>query len=169
MSLDVRIDGGAELKKLAAQIKASGDKGLGREMAAGLRKVARPVQASIREEYAGLPASGGYQALFSKSLRFRTESRAASRTASFRLTTFADGTAQRRDIDALEGGRLRHPVYGRSRRLKVGPYAGNSLANPWAVTRVKGDFHKRGTDKAADSAEKEMLVVLREFSAKLIK
>lgn len=165
MALDVQILGAAELKRLAAQIRTTGDKGLGREMAAGLRKTTAPVQKAIRSEYGGLPQRGGYAGVFSKSLRFRTALRTASRQASFRLTTFADGKGERRDIDRLEKGELRHPVYGRSRDGR----RGERLANPWAVTKVRGKFHERGTDSAADLAEKEMSIVLREFSARLIR
>lgn len=156
MSLDVQILGGGQLRELADRINASSQRGLGREMASGLRKASQPVQRSIAEEYEGLPSSGGYKALFSRSLRFRTQLRTGARQASFRLTTFADGTRQRRDIDALEGGELRHPVHGRRARR-------------WTVTRVRGGFHRRGTDDAADQAEKEMSIVLRDFAAKLIK
>lgn len=164
MALDVEIVGAAELKRIATQIKAAGDKGLGRELGRALKKAAAPVERSIREEYQGLPKKGGYAGLFSKSLRFRTTLRTAQRSASFRLLTFADGTHERRDINKLERGELRHPVYGRSRAGRKG----ERLANPWAVTSVRGDFHKRGTDHAADEAEKNMGEVVTEFADRLL-
>ncbi len=92
----------------------------------------------------------------------------AARTASLSLTTFADGTRERRDIKRLEAGVLRHPVYGRRRVRTAGNRAGNVLANPWATTTVKGDFHKRGTDRALDMAHREMTKVRDDFAAKLI-
>lgn len=155
MSLDVQILGGAELRALARQISAAGDKGLGAEMGRALKRASTPVQRSIREEYGDLPHRGGYAPLFSKSLRFRTSLRAGGRSASFRLTTFADGARERRDIRSLEGGALRHPVYGRRRN--------------WKTTRVRGGYHQRGTDHAADEVQEQMSTVLREFAAKLIK
>jgi hypothetical protein len=163
--IEARVSGSAELKKLADQIRVSGDKGLGPKMAQALKRASQPVQRSIRGEYGTLPSRGGYSGLFSKSLRFRTTLRSEVRKASFRMLTFADGTHQRRDILALERGSLRHPVYGRSR----GGRKGERLANPWAVTRVKGDFHKRGTDHAAEEAEKEMSRVIDQFTQDLIK
>lgn len=165
MALDVEIVGGDLLRQVAAKIKAEGAKGLGKEMGAGLRKASAPVQREIRKEYGSLPAGGGYAAEFSKSLRFRTNLRAGGRQASFRLTTFADGRGERRDIDRLERGELRHPVYGRSR---PGRRKGARISNPWAATRVKGRFHERGTDSAADEAEREMSKVLGEFASRLI-
>lgn len=165
MALDVEILGSAELKRLAAQIKATGDKGLGTELGKAMREAGKPVERSIRAEYKGLPASGGYAGVFSKSLRFRTSLRTAARSASFRLLTFADGTHERRDINKLEAGQLRHPVFGRSRAGRKG----ERIANPWAVTTVRGGFHKRGTDHAADEAEKQMDSVVADFAEKLIK
>lgn len=164
MALDVQIIGSAELKRLAAQIQASSDKGLGPALGRAMREAAKPVERSIRAEYKGLPASGGYAGAFSKSLRFRTSLRTTARSGSFRLLTFADGTHERRDINRLEKGELRHPVFGRSRPGRKG----ERLANPWAVTRVRGDFHKRGTDNAADEAEKAMSEVVSDFADKLI-
>lgn len=163
------IAGAAQLRRVAAAIRAEGDKGLGKQMGEALRRAARPVQASVRTEYAKLPVKGGYAAEFSKSLRFRTALKAGARVAAFRLLTFADGTSERRDIQALEGGKLRHPVYGRSRKLRRGKRAGTIVANPWAVTTVRGGFHRRGTDDAADAAEREMTKVLDEFASRLAK
>jgi hypothetical protein len=166
--LDVRIEGSAGLKRLAAQIRATGDKGLGRQMADGLKRASQPVETSIRTEFAKLPSKGGYSGVFSKSLRFRTTLRSETRSASFRLLTFADGTHERRDIKAIEGGRLRHPVFGRSGRIKKGVRAGTIFPKPWAVTTVKGGYHQRGTNNAADEAEREMSKVLDEFASRLI-
>lgn len=168
MGLDVSISGSAELKRLAAQISARGDAGMSRQMAAGLKKASDPVQRSIRSEYTKLPSRGGYSALFSKSLRFRTNLRSGGRQASFRLLTFADGTHERRDIKALEGGTLRHPVFGRSSRVKKGVKAGTIIPHGWSVTTVKGGYHRRGTEHAAEDAEREMAKVLDEFASRLI-
>lgn len=164
--VSVRINGSLELRRVADGIRVKGDKGLGKEMAAGLRKVAKPVQSAIRESAkATMPKKGGYSAAFSKSLRFRTELRNAKRDAFFRVTTFADGTAQRRDIDALEAGNLRHPVFGRYRRRKgVG-----RVPNPWAVTKIQAGFHARGIKDAADQAEREMKDVIGDFAERLAK
>jgi len=162
--LDARILGADQLKRLAAHVRATDAKGLGKEMGAGLRRAAKPIQRSIRQEYTKLPARGGYVAAWSKSLRFRTNLRTAGRQASFRVLTFADGTHERRDIDAVEAGRLRHPVYGRTRAGR----SGRRTSNPWAVTRIAGGYHKRGTDDAADQAEAEMVKVIADLSQRII-
>lgn len=166
--LEARILGAEQFRMLAAKVRAEDTKGLGRAMGAGLKKAVQPVERSIRAEYGKLPTSGGYASAFSRSLRFRTNLRTAARSASFRLTTFADGTHERRDIDAVEAGRLRHPVYGRSRRIRSGRRAGTMISNPWAVTRIVGGYHKRGTDDAIDQAERQMSAVLADLSKRIV-
>ncbi|BCJ45314.1 hypothetical protein GCM10010168_85830 [Actinoplanes ianthinogenes] len=164
MDLDLKIRGDRRLREVAAQIKAIGDKGLGREMAAGLRKATEPIKKGIRTSAEQtMPASGGYSALLSKSLRWRVNVRPGARIANVTLTTTADGTKEKRDLGRLEAGELRHPVWGRSRKLK----SGKRKSNPWATTTIRAGFHKRGTDKAADVAEKEMAEVLDGLAAKL--
>lgn len=166
--LEVRIDGSAALRGLAQQMRDRGERSLAREMSSALARASTPVQLSIREEADKvMPSSGGYRSLLSRSLKFRTARRLGAQSASFRLMTFADGTKQRRDIKALENGVLRHPVFGRSRRLKRGKRAGTIIANPWAVTSIRSGFHQRGTDGAAAEAEKAMLDVLDDFAARL--
>ncbi len=164
--VSVQINGSAQLRRVADGIRATGDRGLGKEMSSGLRKVAKPVQTSIRASAdETMPSGGGYQAAFAKSLRFRTDLRNARRDAFFKLTTFADGKAERRDIGSLNRGKLRHPVYGRSRPKR----GGGRQPNPWAVTSIKPGFHDRGTAAAADLAEKEMSTVLDDLASRLAK
>ena len=166
MSLTAQIQGIAQVRRLAAAVKATGDKGLGREMSAALRKTAKPIEVSVRREAdAAMPASGGYQALLSKSLRFRASARSGTRTATLKLKTFADGTNERRDIRALEKGQLRHPVYGRSRTVR----GRGRVPNPWAVTVIRAGFHRRGTENAGDEAARELGKVLDDFAARLAK
>lgn len=151
--LEVRIAAG-EISKLAAQIRTSGQKDLAKELGAALDKVVPPVQAAIRESAAETMPSGYVWAL-TRSLQWRNTRRAGSQRASLRLVTYADGKSEKRDIGALEDGRLRHPLYGRR-------------AATWYVTRIRPGFHKRGTDKAADQVVEQLDLVVREFTQKLI-
>jgi hypothetical protein len=116
MAIDVRVEGAAELRRVAAQIRAEGNKPLAREMGRALARASDPLKTGIRESAAGtMPREGGYAAAFDKSLRFKAQQRGDGATASYTLVTYADGTSERRDIRALEAGNLRHPVFGRSR------------------------------------------------------
>jgi len=165
MAPEIRIEGAATLHKVAAQMRAEGRKDLSRTMGAALSKAADPVKLSIRTEAEQtMPKSGGYSGLFSKSLRFRLDRRNGSQQARAQLITYADGTSERRDIGSLERGRLRHPVYGRGRRLK----SGSHKANPWAVTSIRPGFHKRGTAHAMDEAQKQLGKVITDYAERLV-
>jgi len=165
MSLTAEIQGRAQLRRLAAAVKATGDKGLGKEMSAALRKATKPIEAAIRSEAeAVMPSQGGYRGVLSKSLKVRVSQRIGSRRAALELKTFATGTKERRDIGALNKGVLRHPVYGRSRPTRFG-----RQTNPWSVTRIRPDFHGRGTARAADDAQRELGKVMDDFAARLAK
>lgn len=153
MALEVRIQGKAGLEALAAQMRTEGRKDLAKEMDRALLKVSGPVQRAIRSEAKGAMPSG-YEATFSKSLRFRNNRRTGGQRAVLSLVTFADGKAERRDIVALEKGELRHPHYGNRER--------------WYVTKISAGFHRRGTDQAMDEAVDQLDVVVRDFSQRLI-
>lgn len=163
------LTGGMQLRLVAANIRAAGNKGLGKEMAAALRKATKPIQRSIKDELvAAMPTSGGYQAIVSKSVRFRAQVRAGWKDGSVRLTTDIKGKSERRDIRRLNRGELRHPVYGRSRNV----YAGGKrrrVPNPWATTKVTGKFFERGTANAADECERQLMSIVDSFAARLLK
>lgn len=164
--LGVQMGGAAHLRRVAVGIRATGDRGLGQQMGRALARSTKPVQRAIAAE-AGevLPRAGGYQGVFSKSLRHKTSQRTSARNSSLTLITYADGTGERRDIQSLEKGALRHPVFGRSRTVR----GRGRVPNPWTVTRIRSGFHKRGTDKAADEAVRELATVLDDFASRLAK
>lgn len=166
MTLEVRIEGAATLKRVAAKMRAEGNKDLSRDMGRALGKAADPIRNAIRESAAQtMPRSGGYDAAFDASLRFRVQRRESANTASLNLVTYADGTKERRDIRALEAGNLRHPIYGRSR---AGGRKGERFANPWSVTKIRAGFHKRGTDGAMDETQKAANTVIQDYAHRLI-
>ncbi len=163
--LEVRIDGAASFKKLAAQMRAEGDKDLSRQMGKALAKAAEPVKASIRAEAEKvMPSQGGYRELLTGSLKHRLSRRTGGQRAQLIVTTYAEGQKEKRDVVALNRGNLRHPVFGRSR----GGRRGERLANPWAVTRIRSGFHDRGTDNAMDQAQEALLDVVEEYAARLV-
>jgi len=155
--LEARIDGAAALKRFASQLKDEGNKGLGQQMSRALSKAVEPVRKSIDASAAAtMPARGGYASLLSKSLRHRISRRNGGRTAQVLLTTYADGTKERRDLRGLEDGKLRHPVFRRRGR-----------SAPWAVTSIRPGFHRRGTDGAMEKAQDALLEVIEEYAGRL--
>jgi hypothetical protein len=154
MGLEVSITGAATFSKVAAQIRAEGNKDLSRAMGRALEKVTRPVTQSITAE-AGRAMPSGYRSLLTGSLRHRASRRNAGQQAQLIIRTYADGKKERRDLPSLEEGELRHPLFGRK---KV-----------WYVTSITPGFHRRGTELAADEAESAMNKVVQDFAARLIK
>lgn len=163
MGVTIRVDGIDRLAKLSSRIRAEGDKGLGRQMGRALDKVVEPLKRSI-DASAGRTMPSGYRGVLTRSLKHRRSIRATAREASLRLATFAEGRKERRNLPALEAGELRHPVYGRVRPTRKGP-----KANPWATTRIRPGFHRRGVEKAAGQVEKELQPVLDDFADRLMK
>lgn len=155
MSLEVRVNGAATLRRVAAQMRTEGDKDLSRAMSRALSKATDPLRDKIRESAAETMPSG-YKALFTKSLRFRLQQRGGGQSASVSLATYADGKGERRDIGSLEGGRLRHPVFGRRH-------------HSWAITSIRAGFHKRATENAMDDADEALSEVVQDYAQRLIK
>jgi hypothetical protein len=163
MGLDFQVDGQAQLRKLAAHIRATGNKGLGREFARALEKAVEPVKKSIVAS-AEQTMPSGYRETLTRSLKHRRTTRASARQASVRLATYGDGKSERRDLPALNKGTLRHPVFGRSRPTRKG-----RKSNPWAVTSIRAGFHDRAIEDAGDKAEQALRGVLDDFAERLAK
>lgn len=153
--IDARVLGAKQLREVARHIRNEGDKGLGRQFGKALEKTVEPVKKSIAES-AGRTMPSGYAPTLTRSLEHRRSTRSDTRKASVFLATYADGRKERRDLPALEAGNLRHPVFGRSK-------------SPWVQQRIRAGFHERGTEKAGDEAEKQILAVVDDFVQRLAK
>lgn len=152
--LSVDISGQAELRKLASNIRDSGNKGLGREFAKALERVVDPIKQAISDEAAETMPSG-YKDVLTRSLKHRRTTRSSAREATVRLATHGDGKVERRDLPTLNKGRLRHPLFGRRRT--------------WYVTGIRPGFHDRAVEKAGPEAEKALLQVVDDYTARLTK
>lgn len=152
--MDLRIAGQAELRRIAAHIRATGDKGLGREFAKALEKAIEPVKQAIVEEAAETMPSG-YVETLTRSLKHRRTTRSAAREATVRLATHGEGKVERRDLPSLNKGVLRHPLFGRRRK--------------WYVTKIRPGFHDRAIERAGPAAEKAVLAVIDDFTDRLAK
>jgi hypothetical protein len=77
MGVDIRIGGVAEILKLSAHIKATGDKGLGRQMAKAVNEAIEPVKAAIAAS-AEETMPSGYKETLTASLRHRKSQRSSA-------------------------------------------------------------------------------------------
>lgn len=152
--MDFRIAGQAELRRVAGQIRAEGDRGLAREFAKALEKAVEPVKAAIvasAEE--AMPS--GYKETLTRSLKHRRTTRTAAREATVRLATHGEGKVERRDLSSLNKGILRHPLFGRRSR--------------WYVTKIEPGFYDRAVERAGPAAEKAILAVVDDYAERLAK
>jgi hypothetical protein len=160
--IDARITGAQQLRAVAVHIRTTGDKGLGRQFGTALGKALDPVTKAI-DASAEETMPSGYAPTLTRSLKHRRSTRTDARQATVVLATYADGKKERRDLPALEAGRLKHPVFGRFRRTR----RGDLKPNPWVSQRIRPGFHERGTETAGDEAEKQILAVVDDFTQRL--
>lgn len=142
--------------------------GMGKDLGKGLRKAAKPLRPAIQTQAAArLPKRGGYAAGMSKSVRARTTVREDRLSALISVTIYSAGRKERRDIVKVDAGTLRHPVFGRSRRLRRGVRAGTRIPNPWAVTSVPVGFVSDPIDEVGPRVVKAGRAVVDDFINKL--
>lgn len=149
------IAGVTELGVVARQARLAGGKILP-AMRRDLGKLGPVAKAHVEDEIeAKMPRRGGYAALLTRAIRVRVRTDTGFTTAGVTIRTYADGQQQRRDIPALNKGRLRHPVHGHRRRS-------------WVTQRVEPGFWDDAMDSTSDDAHTRVRRVLDD-TIKLLK
>lgn len=104
------VTGAAELANLSRALKAAGRNDLRKELLRGIRQATAPAKRTIPESArATLPRRGGLNETVAAGLK--VTSRASLSGSEARVRVVATDPP-RHDIEALNLGRLRHPVYG---------------------------------------------------------
>lgn len=147
MSLSVSFRGSQKLDALAHRLEAAGRSDLEEELDAELRKPARRLRSAV---YASVPPHMpvGYETPLATSLRFRDDVRTGGSGGRVRVAM-----SSRRDIAALEEGRLRHPVYGNQ--------------NVWVVQRIRPGFWSEPTERVMGEVQDGMIAALDRVAAKI--
>lgn len=158
--MDLRILGAREFFLLAADCRDAARKDLERELRDALGRSVKPMSGAIKTA-AGrvMPTAGGYRQTLVPALKLTP--RAASSTG-IRLTVSAKGKTDLRDVRRLDRGELRHPVFGRYRRVR-----GRRLENPWATTRIRPGFVTRTFDRQAGQVIEELGAAVEAVADKL--
>lgn len=161
--------GGDELRALALALKRAGDKPMGQRLRRQLTAATGDFEQQAKDAFiAAMPSRGGYAGVLGRAFRVRISVRASSSDARVTAIGYADGRKERRDLPRLESGVLRHPVFGRSRRLTAGPRAGTAIRNPWATTKVQPGAWQRTVDDTGQRVHERMLAVLDEISSEVM-
>ena len=101
------VSGAEDLGVLAKRLKEVGDKELKKELLRGIRLGTKGTHAKIRESaLENLPSSGGLNALIAKS-KISTKTRMSGRWTGINIKA-----TDRHEVDAINRGFVRHPVYG---------------------------------------------------------
>ncbi|MGN9802068.1 hypothetical protein [Micromonospora sp. L32] len=136
------------------RLRETGNEGLGKGMAAGLRLAAAPLKPAVLAEVPRTMPSG-YAPVLSRSLQFRTTVRAFKHVARATWRVYGDGRRERRDVPALNRGVLKHPTFGRR--------------NQWVAQSVRRGFVDRPADRLAPAVRREMNVVIDKVAEKILK
>jgi len=150
----VTVSGDATCRAFAAACEKAAGPDFGKHMNHGLMQAGEDIgQAVVTASPIYMPS--GYEGVFLSRVRAKSELiRAPGRGVT--VTVYAGSTKGRRDVRRLEEGQLRHPVYGRYRRLKNGAL----YKNPWRVTRIRTGFFSEPVHFAAPRAFKRLDVAL---------
>lgn len=129
--MKVGVQGTNDLYKLAAALREAGERKLAARLDKGIHKSAKVIEDKVHKSTDRFMPKG-FEREFARSL---TSKRSVSmvRGRSISITFTAMGKKRPRELTAMEQGRLRHPVYGRYRRLKDG----SRMRNPWVTQRIK--------------------------------
>lgn len=140
--MHVTVTGDAAFKRFSVQLDLAA-KGLEHEMDRALLEAGEDVTAGIRVG-TDIYMPSGYEERFRMSLRTDVEQDKPRRKVS--VVAWARGRNSRRDVERLDKGILRHPVFGRTRELTAGGKNRKNVikgkyVNPWAVTTIRPGFY----------------------------
>ena len=120
MPVKVSVVGHHKLGRVARAARDAEDVDAAQQLRRAMTAGAKPLQKAVKDNVGNyMPRSGGYAATLKKALRLNTKQNHSGRSAGIRIVCRAVGAKRHRDVRALEGGRLRHPVFGRRDRKWV--------------------------------------------------
>jgi hypothetical protein len=159
-----QVSGQKDLYRLAHNLHEAGQKNLKRQLDKASRQagneIAREVQQHTKDY---IPAN--FERRFDTAFVTEVQVRLV---ASRRITIvfYARGKTQRRDIRAINAGRLRKPVFGRTRRLTAGGIhvppenrsriVGDRYTNPWVVQNIRPGLVDEPATRAVPKARKKI-------------
>ena len=148
--MEVEVRGDVEkLRALSRRLKAQGEKGLTKELRSGISRAAKPLQADVR---AGIPQylPSGYAPVLQGALRLRT----SITQSGVRITAAGKGKRRPREVRRMDGGVLRHPVFGRYR-------------DPWVNQAVRPGFFRAPIQAGAPQVRTQIKQVIDAVATKL--
>lgn len=137
--------GPAELRRAAADLRKAHRTDITRKTVAAIQRALTPVAAAIRAEVpVKMPAT--YAEVLSAALHVDKQVR-ATRNPTVSLKVWAMGKVIERDVEALDDGRLRHPVFGNRKVWRNTMRPPGLVSQPWSEAE---DDIVRAVDDALD-------------------
>ena len=150
--MSVRVTGSVQLHQIMERLKETGNEGLGKGMAAGLRLAASQLKPAVLAEVPkAMPP--GYAPVLSRSLQFRTTVRDFKHVARVTWRVYGDGRREKRDVPSLNRGTLRHPLFGNRQW--------------WVDQRVRRGFVDRPADRLGPEVRRQMQMVIDQVADKI--
>jgi hypothetical protein len=147
--VDIRVQGADKFGKLAKALKQAGDKELQKELYSAINRATKPMRAEAKKSAEqNLPKTGGLNSRVART-RMSTRRR-AGRDPGVRIV--AKGMDQ---LELMDQGRVRHPVYGNRARWVNQP-----------IPDAKGWFTKP-MEEGAEEVRRELLTAIDEVAKKL--
>lgn len=132
----VHTSGARDAVKLAYALHEAADTGLERELNRGSRQAVKEIIDEVKDNPAAYIPQG-FEAEFAASLHARASIRLLQ-NRTIEAVFWAMGQTHRRKIEEMDAGVLRHPVRGRTRRLKRHwIHKATTMLNPWVDQPIR--------------------------------
>jgi hypothetical protein len=156
--VDVQVRGGDRFRVVARRLRTAADrKDLVRELRKGILDAVPALKDAVRADApAYLPDR--YAAELVPTLRMTTATTTSGDQVTVRISTTAKGAGGNpRQVGDLEAGRLKHPVFGRSRALRRhAVHRATSRLNPWVTQAVKPHFVTEPMEAARPAVRRQV-------------
>lgn len=144
MVTEIRVTGAEQLRALGADLRAAGDvgKGLRRELLASMRAAGRPLAEKVRQSARdNLPKRGGLNEWVADS-KISPRNSLTGKRVGMRIVA----TKGKHDLEDIDKGSVRHPVFGNRRR--------------WAEQSVPSGFFTQPLEESAPEVQAALLVAM---------
>lgn len=141
-----------ELEALARRLKEVGDNELRKKLLRDIRAEAKPLTESIKRDIPDyLPHRGGAADAIQSTMKVGVRNRLSGKSIGIRLQ--GTGGRRRRNVEAIEKGILRHPVFGKR--------------GTWANTSIRPGFFTKPIEADAPIVRESLVRVIEEIARRV--
>lgn len=150
MAMSVKVSGQGSFAQFAVACYWAAKTGVDKEFKQGLTEAGKDIEDTVRKTTDDFMPKG-YEQVFKARLRTRVSVRMVN-DAGVTVSAYGLGRSGRRDVERLEQGILRHPVFGRWRERRGRFRNRHKLRNPWVAQKIKPGWFSVPVNTAAPAA-----------------